>query len=753
MNDRTFPLLAALSSTDILEDNELEKNLNELRKSIEGELLNRLYESSYIEKNRLELALDRVLKDAATLCSRPELLGRTCVGIVCADDTALPVIDALGYKCDSLGAYDCDSRFHNAWTMRTTLPLQLFHSTDNPRVTVIDLMGRDVVLNGNSGDRENRRIALLPEEYTTLLTLAQDGIDPRDVVSALSYFVPLKRPHSVYFIVSPEEFERESYDKYMDQCDAVFVCGSLDNEHCISALRDNFNMPVHFVAKDASAVQSTIRMMKDKSTDRIVNFIGVDDVDRLLDDYNGYVERITIHDRLMCEMLAFIEFVSIKVAQNRRMNDAIRRDCILSVKTQSNINDILEKIQNDFLNKKNKLQKSKEVFLTAYDRVLEKAANLEALLRNSGSVRPVNGGSGRLHAGTMRSSSLWRRIILRALMSENIVLAEKYQQRFAEFYPEQAFITKLYIDKNNHIPIPTSSIEQLRNMSDNPEVLRAKIYFREELGMSEHDCAEMAALLPRHKDADEKYFWAVHLNKVYQQHKKDGKGAPLPFADVLNAFRLAVLAGSDAAAQTFAMYCGGEKLFDEAREIADMAQPTAAFVYHLLCLVRGDFSTARRYLKMAAALGYPAAVSKIAEECWNNRVCGEAVSFDYEERALTGIDSEIINSGIAVYEYLLANKLPGIIVSDISERLGFFYFCSRQWRQSRAALGKWPSTPEGKFSLAIMLKYGHGGNQSKEDSIRLMREAESKDGFFAHAATLIKTRWHEEERRKLLTRI
>lgn len=61
-NDRTFPLLAALSFTDIVEDNELEKNLNGLRKSIEDELLPRLYESSYIEKSRLELALDRVLK-------------------------------------------------------------------------------------------------------------------------------------------------------------------------------------------------------------------------------------------------------------------------------------------------------------------------------------------------------------------------------------------------------------------------------------------------------------------------------------------------------------------------------------------------------------------------------------------------------------------------------------------------------------------------------------------------------------------
>lgn len=749
MNSLTFPLLAALSSTDIVEDNELEKNLNGLRKIIEDELLPRLYESSYVEKSRLELALDRVLKDAATLCSRPELLGRTCVGIVCADDTALPVIDTLGYSCELLAAFDCDSRFQNVWTMRTSIPIHLYHSVDNPHVTVADLMGRDVALNRISCDLKSRRTALLPEEYSTLIALDQNGIDPRDVVSTLSYFVPLKRPQSVYFIVSPKEFEREGYGKFMAQCDAVFVCGPLYNEHCISALRDNFNMPVHFVAKDTSAVQATIRMMKDKSIDRIVNVIGVDDVDRLLDDYNGYVERITIYDRLMCEMLAFVEFVSIKAALNRNLADAIKRDCILSVKTQSNINDILERIQNDFLKKNRILQKSKEDFLTAYDRVLEKAANLEALLRNSSSVRPVNGGSGRLHAGTMRPSSLWRRIILRALMSENIALAEKYQQRFAEFYPEQAFITKLYIDKNKHIPIATRSIEQLCNMSDNPEVLRAKIYFREELGMSEHDCAEMAALLPRHKDADEKYFWAVHLNKVYQQHKKDGMGTPLPFADVLNAFRRAVLAGSDAAAQTFAMYCGGEKLFDEAREIADMAQPTAAFVYHLLCLVRGDSVTARRYLKMAAALGYPAAVSKIAEECWNNRVCGEAVSFDYEEGALRGIDSEVINVGIAIYEYLQKSTQQGINVPAISERLGYFYFCSGQWRKSRAALDNSPNTPEGKFSLAVMLKYGHGGNLSKDNAIALMREAESLDGFFARAAAAINKKWLVEDLSKI----
>lgn len=134
-------------------------------------------------------------------------------GIVCADDSALPVIDALGYKCDS-GAYDCDSRFTMPGLCGLLCRFSFFMPiADNPRVTAIDLMGRDVVLNGSSGDRENRRIALLPEEYTTLIALAQDGIDPRDVVSALSYFVPLKRPQSVYFIVPPHEFDRDGYGK------------------------------------------------------------------------------------------------------------------------------------------------------------------------------------------------------------------------------------------------------------------------------------------------------------------------------------------------------------------------------------------------------------------------------------------------------------------------------------------------------------------------------------------------------------
>ncbi|UTF51819.1 hypothetical protein NLA06_08015 [Desulfomicrobium sp. ZS1] len=749
MNNRTFPLLAALSSTDIVEDNELEKNLNGLRKSIEDELLPRLYESRYIEKSRLELGLDSVLKDAATLCRRPELLGRTCVGIVCADDTALPVIDALGHDRDSLAAFDCDSRFHHAWTMRTSIPLWLVHDADNPRVTVADLMGRDVALNGIIGDRENKRIALLPEEYETLLALGEDGIDPRDVVSALSYFVPLKRPQSVYFILPPQEFERDGYEKYIAQCDVVFVCGTVHNEYCINALCDNFNMPVYFVAKDAAAVRDTVKIIKDKVPERIVDVVNIKDVDCLLDSYNGYVDRITIYDRLMYEMLAFIESVSIKIAQHRNLTDDIKRDYILSLKTQSNINDILEKIQNDFLQNNTMLEKNKDDFSAAYHRVLADAADLEALLRNIGPARPSNEANGRLHAGPMSHSSLWRRIILRALASDNPALAEKYQNKFAKLYPEQAFVTELYINKNKQIPISPSSIEQLRHMPDNPEVFRAKIFFREELGLSEQDCAEIAALLPKHKNADEKYFWAVHLNEVYQQHKKNGTRAPLPFTDVLTAFRRAVLAGSDAAAQTFAIYCGGENLFDEAREIADMAQPTAAFVYRLLCLTRGDSTTAHRYLKMSAALEYPAAVSSFAEECWENRACGAAISFDYGEGVLRGIDSEAINSGVAIYEYLQSNKLQGLNVPDISERLGFFYFCSEQWRKSRAALDNAPRTPEGKFSLAVMLKYGHGGNLSKEEAIRLMIEAESMDGFFARVATAIKNKWHVDDRARI----
>ena len=96
MNHLTLSLLGAISSTEIVDDNELEQMLNKLRDNINNHLTPALYSTSYVAKSRWQLAVERVLKDTSTICGLPWLLGRACIGIVVANPNLESRLKCLG---------------------------------------------------------------------------------------------------------------------------------------------------------------------------------------------------------------------------------------------------------------------------------------------------------------------------------------------------------------------------------------------------------------------------------------------------------------------------------------------------------------------------------------------------------------------------------------------------------------------------------------------------------------------------------
>ncbi|MDO5537508.1 MAG: hypothetical protein Q4F72_08280, partial [Desulfovibrionaceae bacterium] len=111
------------------------------------------------------------------------------------------------------------------------------------------------------------------------------------------------------------------------------------------------------------------------------------------------------------------------------------------------------------------------------------------------------------------------------------------------------------------------------------------------------------------------------------------------------------------------------------------------------------------------------------------------------------INGDVVQAGMSIYRHLLSGPDAGIAKEDIAERLAYFCFCAKNWSESRSLLerGGEPRTAEGRFCLAVMLKSGHGGRIRKADGIRMIRQAEAMDGFFAQAAAVVKQRWMAED--------
>lgn len=731
MNILTLPLLGALSSTDITEDNELQKELNKVRKSIHEEVDPKLRSCRFVAKSRLARALERCINDADTLCVLPQLLGRSCIGIVEGSLPLQGIISALG---EGLAAH-------------AEGPLLLPHlllpqDEHRGRVRALSHAGKIINFSDLVGHPADAGNDLTDEEYRTLMGLTGDGINPRDVIAALVHFTPLRRKNSTYLLLPREEFCRAGASKLAAHCNAIIIMGNVTPYEILEPLRNNFTMPIYIISGNASDVQGMAAYLKGRYAGRQVEILPPHELENLLSSLDTPVQRVTLHDRLLAELLQVEEDLSAQIERVQDLEKALKRDSVLAGQAQEALGERLEASQKAIRGAIKSLKREKDTFSQARSAVLQTAEEMEKCLdsKTHKDLSPT-----RLHAGAMRPEALWRRIILRALVAGDMPLAEKYQAKIEGIYPDQAFLTSLYIRKKKGLPISGDEIARLRFMPDSPETLRAKIYFRQELDLTEKDCSNIAALLPRRKDAAEKYYWARHLYDVYQENKDNGRPDNLPFMEVIAAFREAVLAGSDDAAELFARFCGGENRVDEAQEIADMGNPTGAYIFRLLSITKGQEALANRYLKLAAALGHPKALAISVEKFWDKRLYGQNVSFDHDSGAITGLDANTVQSAIALYESLLKQPELAKNISDFGEKLGYFLFCDKQWQQSRYHIGDAPNTAEGCFCLGIMLKYGLGGNRNKDDAIRMIRKAEGQAGPFSTLAYKVKAKWYAED--------
>ena len=432
MNKLILPLLGALSSVELGQENPLEKKLDKLRSVVDNTLFPALTQSSYIEKGRFKLSIDRCLNDAATLCNMPQLLGRSCIGFVTEASTGTDLLSRLGVRIDNFRLECID------------VPYVLFNTNEESYIQILLQTGKIANMGKLENHPQDKQYSLTPIEYKTLLDLGMYGINTRSVVPAFLYFTTLKYHDSSYIILPNNEFVQEGSGKLIAQCDVIIVFETQLNSDALQILRNNFTMPVYFVTSNPDSVNDSINFLKSKYAGRVVKAIDITELDTLIENLSGYVERVTLYDRLLAEMLNVVEFMSLGIVQYNDLEQALKKDSVLLVDADSNLEEIMDKFQRDLKSKVNKLNKNRNKFAKAMQEVLAEARKIEddlhSLAGQTFSNSPL-----RIHAGVMRPESLWRRIILRSIVSGNLSIAEHYQALYSKVYPEHAFLTEIYI--------------------------------------------------------------------------------------------------------------------------------------------------------------------------------------------------------------------------------------------------------------------------------------------------------------------
>ena len=657
-----FEVLAKISSAEAVEDSELVKLCAGMMKAIET-LENIIEGSPFHGRAALRKNINEAAGDALMLCQKPELICRSCVGVVYSNSAGKKIVSQI------FGDKFIDG-----------LPCLLVHA-DKVGYSMSNKFGQELNFSN--------------DEYDALIELSKHGINLKDLVSSVSYLAPMKR-RSAVVIIMPDE-------KLIRLCDVVIAVGG-----------------------SKADAPGDIPVCEARSASELENF---------LDQYNGKSNNVTLTDRLKAEMFTYEAELDRLVANYRKTSEALGREARMQniAGTSELIADKIREIDGLIRNLERWKNWQAEFQQAERKTLFEMSEALESAMLKTVPSEIASKDFSRIHAGLTSPKSMLLKIALKLIALGNVNAALSYQRKAESVYPDTAFLIGLYCRGS----IGYSEVEKLRYMPDSDDILKTKIHFRRELNLSEKDCANIAGILRELESPDELYFYAMHVYNLYRDRRS------VSFSDVTNAFRRAVLAGSNEAAYMFAQYCAGNGIFDGTKEIADMAFPIATWACFLLCMKDGKTALAGRYLNFSAALGNSDALKFLADSCWNDRrKSSSGVGFDPNYGKFTGIDTRANSRAISIYEHLdnYSN------VSDFREKLAHFYFCAGNFTRARDLLPDTPRTADGAFDLAVMLKYAHGGGRDLNRANRLITRAEELGHPFAKA---LNERWFIEEAQKL----
>lgn len=753
MNELTFPLLAALASVqensgESLEQKEALEALGRLRQTIEAALPKMLDESRYMEKSRLRASIGHALDDATLLAACPELVNRTCVVMIMAE-AHISQVKKLFTDGDS-DLREFSSAGNMPWDWPLQMPQLLIHAEENPHAQIMTASGGFANLYENVPDHDSARpLWLAPDEYGALAGLAADGIEPANMATALAWFAPLSHAHAAYLLIRPQDIRTPDIRRLMLQCESAVICGALHDEECLDAMATEFHMPVYFLGGDRIDVETQTRRIAGSFIGRKVEILSYRNLEQFFERHTGYIERVTVRDRIHSELLALLEDSAKRVQSCRQLKTRIHSFIDSTADIRHDLDGKLRQVdaKNTELidNLSESLRRSRE----GMNRILEAAEAFEKTMLPFKS--DVHGWHAPwLNCGEMRPETVWRRIVLRCLSVGDTATAALYQAKYAQLFPEPAHITKMYIDYMDSGAVSGNALERLRHMPDSQEVFRAKIFFRNALGLTAHDCAEIASLMKRPQSADEKYAYAAHLREAYDNARNKNCAQQEDFEALLAAMWDAILAGSEDAAEDLAMYCASERLTEEALKIASTGNPAACYVVALLYTLQGNEEGRRLFMNMGAASGHLDAMRAMAEDLWKP---GQEIELDVKAESGSGIFKPRSGSRLAdimaFFKFLAQLKGMGAKIPYLHEKLGFCYFCFRQWADSAGNIGGSPATSEGNLALAVMSRHGYGVVQDNDMAVKYILKAADGGGQCGKYAARLKDEWYEQDLKKI----
>lgn len=658
--DNKINLLAKLLNEDV-ENNTVNEDFNDIYTTIKVDFIPKLEKSTFPRKTRILANIESYLEWIESLINVNDIVGNSFIGVLGSDyGTCKNIINKLIEE-------DSEKLYMN----NTNIPA-LIVNDDNKEIKLLNRLDNEVILSIN-------------EYEVTTKELYKSNIDIREFIKVFTFKenIKLKNTGIAYL---PDYCTRTSqhFKSILEYSNSIFIYANEKNNwkfNLKNLSQVAYKKDICIFVKDENINEVKDYISKQEGNLSNINIYDINEnFNNIIEKYDYNVNEINITDKLISILNEIELYYFNHIEKEKRRLNYINKD-LVSISDNSTKESIREIRKNIILNLENEeklyyeLKKELDLLLSKVKELDERFLNIFKEKNNNVTVV------------TPSLQELWVKIALQMIDMKNTKGCNEYINKLERSRYKNTFIISMLLNSKMKTKVEYTNIVSLNNIiDDNYLVYKAKIVFRNQLGLDDCKAGEMFFKIPRkYRDKHYEYFVAG----AYLENSNYKKAIELYYE--------ALELGSIKAGERLLQLAKSDSSIDK-EYLAQNMVPAANYEVGINFINNNRYAKGLTYIKIAAALENLSAIKYLADNQYNKII----KNYRYkQENSNFGVES---NKLLQLYSYLLAKSKND---KDILEKIGFIYLAIEDYRRALEFLSK-SGTAYALYSCGNIYQYGKG---------------------------------------------
>ena len=658
--DNKINLLAKLLNEDV-ENNTVNEDFNDIYTTIKVDFIPKLEKSTFPRKTRILANIESYLEWIESLINVNDIVGNSFIGVLGSDyGTCKNIINKLIEE-------DSEKLYMN----NTNIPA-LIVNDDNKEIKLLNRLDNEVILSIN-------------EYEVTTKELYKSNIDIREFIKVFTFKenIKLKNTGIAYL---PDYCTRTSqhFKSILEYSNSIFIYANEKNNwkfNLKNLSQVAYKKDICIFVKDENINEVKDYISKQEGNLSNINIYDINEnFNNIIEKYDYNVNEINITDKLISILNEIELYYFNHIEKEKRRLNYINKD-LVSISDNSTKESIREIRKNIILNLENE-EKLYYELKKELDLLLSKVKELDERLLNIFKEKNNN-----VSVVTPSLQELWVKIALQMIDMKNTKGCNEYINKLERSRYKNTFIISMLLNSKMKTKVEYTNIVSLNNIiDDNYLVYKAKIVFRNQLGLDDCKAGEMFFKIPRkYRDKHYEYFVAG----AYLENSNYKKAIELYYE--------ALELGSIKAGERLLQLAKSDSSIDK-EYLAQNMVPAANYEVGINFINNNRYAKGLTYIKIAAALENLSAIKYLADNQYNKII----KNYRYkQENSNFGVES---NKLLQLYSYLLAKSKND---KDILEKIGFIYLAIEDYRRALEFLSK-SGTAYALYSCGNIYQYGKG---------------------------------------------